>query len=102
MRTTRQANDRMAAFFRQAGAFERLAILHTGAEGRAREFLGRIMRESSPSLPRDILLVNVTPVIGAHVGPECAWALLRSAREALPAAQSPPMRAARCAHVRMT
>jgi DegV family protein with EDD domain len=69
LRTTGRANDRMAAFFKEGGAFERLAILHTGAEGRAREFLGRIMRESSRSLPRDILMVNVTPVIGAHVGP---------------------------------
>lgn len=69
LRTTGQANERMAAFFSQGGVFRRLAILHTGAEGRAREFLGRIMRESSQSLPRDILMVNVTPVIGAHVGP---------------------------------
>ena len=69
LRTTRKASDRMAAFFRSGGQFERLAILHTGAEHRAREFLARIMRESSRSLPREILLVNVTPVIGAHVGP---------------------------------
>ena len=55
--------------FAQAGALERLAILHTGAEGRAREFLARIMQENSLMLPREILLVNVTPVIGAHVGP---------------------------------
>jgi DegV family protein with EDD domain len=69
LRTTRQANERMAAFFRSSGPFERLAIMHTGAEPRAREFLKRIMGEFSQSLPRDILLVNVTPVIGAHVGP---------------------------------
>ncbi len=69
VRTTRQANERMAALVRSAGRLERLAILHTGAEGRAREFLARIMQQSSLMLPRDILLVNVTPVIGAHVGP---------------------------------
>jgi len=69
VRTTGRADDRMAAFFKEGGVFERLAILHTGAEGRARGFLGRIMRESSQSVPRDILMVNVTPVIGAHVGP---------------------------------
>ncbi|HEY5981993.1 MAG TPA: DegV family protein, partial [Anaerolineales bacterium] len=69
LRTAGQANARMAAFFRSGGSFERLAILHTGAEPRAREFLQQVMRESSRSLPRDILMVNVTPVIGAHVGP---------------------------------
>lgn len=69
LRTTRQANERMASFFLSGGSFERLAILHTGAEPRAREFLARIMQANAPSLPRDILLVNVTPVIGAHVGP---------------------------------
>jgi DegV family protein with EDD domain len=69
LRTTGQADRRMAAFFHSGGPFERLAILHTGAEPRARDFLGRIMREDGRRLPRDILLVNVTPVIGAHVGP---------------------------------
>lgn len=69
VRTTKQANERMAAFFRSGGPFERLAILHTGAEPRAREFLDAIMHEHGRSFPRDILMVNVTPVIGAHVGP---------------------------------
>ena len=69
LRTTAQANLRMAAFFQTGGPFERLAILHTGAEPRAREFLARIIRDHSQSVPRDILMVNVTPVIGAHVGP---------------------------------
>jgi DegV family protein with EDD domain len=69
VRTTKQADERMAAFFNSGGHFERLAILHTGAEPRAREFLDQIMRQSKQSLPRDILMVNVTPGIGAHVGP---------------------------------
>lgn len=68
-RTTRQANDRMQAFFRSGRTFERLAIMHSGAESRAHEFLDQIMREFGRSLPRDILMVNVTPVIGTHVGP---------------------------------
>ena len=46
--------------------------MHSNAESRAREFLDQIMREYSQSLPRDILMVNVTPVIGTHVGPERA------------------------------
>ncbi len=69
VRTTGRANERMLGFMRQAGKLEKLAILHTNAEARAREFLKAIMMEMSQSLPRDILLVNVTPVIGTHVGP---------------------------------
>ncbi len=69
VRTTKQANHRMETFFKSNGPFERLAILHTGAEARAREFLNGLMMEFSQSLPRDILMVNVTSVIGTHVGP---------------------------------
>jgi DegV family protein with EDD domain len=69
VRTTKQANVRMMSFMQTGGSLERLAILHTGAEARAREFLNQIMNEMRPSLPRDILMVNVTTVIGTHVGP---------------------------------
>jgi DegV family protein with EDD domain len=69
VRTTKQANERMFSFLKSAGGLERLAILHTGAEARARQFLAQSMREISQSLPRDILMVNVTSLIGAHVGP---------------------------------
>jgi fatty acid-binding protein DegV len=68
-RTTNQADERMLNLAKSAGKLERLAILHTGAERRARGFLNQLMREASQSLPREILMVNVTPVIGAHVGP---------------------------------
>ncbi len=69
VRTLKQANERMAAFFQLGGPLERLAILHASAEDRARDFLNRIMQESAQALPRDILMVNVTTVIGTHVGP---------------------------------
>ncbi len=69
VRTTSQADERMAAFLKAGLPLERLAILHTGAEARARNFLARLMDESRRELPRDILIVNVTTVIGAHVGP---------------------------------
>lgn len=68
-RTTKQATRRMFSFIKAGGDLDRLAILHTSAEGRAREFLEGLMDEMSLSLPRDILLVNVTPVIGTHLGP---------------------------------
>jgi len=69
VRTTKQANERMMNFLLQGGTLERLAILHTGAEDRAKEFLNALMQKASQSVPRDILIVNVTTVIGAHVGP---------------------------------
>jgi DegV family protein with EDD domain len=68
VRTTKQANERMVTLMKASGAMERLAILHTGAEQRAKEFLSRMMGEISQSIPRDILMVNVTPVIGTHLG----------------------------------
>jgi DegV family protein with EDD domain len=82
-RTAKQARERMVDFFRACGPFERLAILHAGAEGRAREFLDHIMRDFRQSTPRDILIVNVTPVIGAHVGPNAlGFAAVRVAEPA--------------------
>lgn len=70
VRTTNQANERIADLLKKGGPIERLAVLHTGAEARAREFLNSIMMEYSQFIPRDILMVNVTPVIGTHVGPK--------------------------------
>jgi fatty acid-binding protein DegV len=48
---------------------ERLAVLHTNAEPRAKNLLDRIMGQARKSMPRDILMVNVTAVIGTHLGP---------------------------------
>jgi DegV family protein with EDD domain len=79
VRTTNQANERIADLLIKGSTLERLAILHTGAEDRAREFLNRMMMEFSQSIPRDILMVNVTPVIGTHVGPNgLGFAAVRS------------------------
>lgn len=69
VRTTGQANERMSRLVLEGDSLERLAILHTGVEARAREFLNGLMQTSSQSVPRDILMVNVTTVIGTHVGP---------------------------------
>jgi DegV family protein with EDD domain len=69
LRTTRQSNERMLNLLLQNGELERLAILHTGAEARAKEFLNMVMEKAIRSMPRDILMVNVTPTIGTHVGP---------------------------------
>lgn len=69
LRTTRQSNERMLNLLLQEGELERLAILHTGAEARAKEFLSMAMEKAIRSMPRDILMLNVTPTIGTHVGP---------------------------------
>ena len=69
VRTTRQAGGRIYDALREFGPLERLAILHTNAEQRARQLLDELMQSVSQSIPRDILMVNVTPVIGTHVGP---------------------------------
>src|SRR5215216_2271462 len=69
VRTTTQANEKMLNTLLQFGPLERLAVLHTGAESRARDFLRALMQKASQSVPRDILMVNVTTVIGTHVGP---------------------------------
>jgi DegV family protein with EDD domain len=69
VRTTRQAGERIYNTLRELGPLEQLAILHTNAEQRARQLLDELMQTVSQSIPRDILMVNVTPVIGTHVGP---------------------------------
>ena len=69
VRTTKQANERMLSFLLAGGKFERLAILHTNAEKRAHELLNGLMQRASQSVPREILMVNVTAVIGTHLGP---------------------------------
>jgi DegV family protein with EDD domain len=81
VRTTSQANERMSKFLLEGGPLERLAILHTSAEMRAREFLNELMQKASQSVPRDILMVNVTTVIGTHVGPNgLGFAAVRAGR----------------------
>lgn len=68
VRTTKQANERMLDLLLDMGDMERLAILHTQAEARARELLNGVMDRQHKFVPRDILFVNVTAVIGAHLG----------------------------------
>ncbi len=64
-RTRRNGIDRLMQFLRNLGDLERLAILHTNAETEALQFL----KELGLRLPSDPPVVNVTTVIGTHVGP---------------------------------
>jgi DegV family protein with EDD domain len=63
-RTFKEGFDRMFDMLAELGKLERLAILHTNAEAHARELLAAL----NPDLP-NVPLVNVTTVIGVHVGP---------------------------------
>ncbi len=69
VRTTKQADERILNFLLGLGEMERLAILHTNAEPRAKQLLNELMNRVRKSIPRDILFVNVTAVIGTHLGP---------------------------------
>lgn len=67
-RTTKQSDERMLNLLLDMGDMERLAILHTNAPQRAKDLLNGVMDRQHKFVPRDILLVNVTAVIGAHLG----------------------------------
>jgi len=70
-RTTSQADEFILGKLLEVGEMERLAILHTNAEDRAKRLLNGMMERSHMSVPRDVLFVNVTAVIGTHLGPHC-------------------------------
>lgn len=64
-RTRRKGIERLKEHLVQLGPLHRLAILHTNAL----EDANQILADLNPSLPSRPLVVNVTTVIGAHVGP---------------------------------
>jgi DegV family protein with EDD domain len=64
-RTRRKGIEQLRKFLFDQGQLERLAILHTNAEADARQFLDEI----DINLQTPPLVVNVTTIIGTHVGP---------------------------------
>jgi DegV family protein with EDD domain len=64
-RTRRKGMERLLEIVRGLGPLQRLAALHTNAEADARQLLA----ELAPQLSSEPLVVNVTTVIGTHVGP---------------------------------
>jgi DegV family protein with EDD domain len=64
-RTRSKGIARLKELMLGMGEMERLAILHTRAEADARQILSDIRNR----LPFEPLIVNVTTVIGTHVGP---------------------------------
>jgi len=68
-RTSRKAVDKLVSLISGCGPLEYLSILHTNAEDRARQLLAQITLRQGSLLPNDIYIINVTSVIGTHVGP---------------------------------
>ncbi len=64
-RTYQKGFLRMVEILRRISPFEKLAILHTNAEDRAHQ----LIEEVKDILPEHVYTVNVTTVIGSHVGP---------------------------------
>lgn len=65
VRTRSKGIARLMSVLHDLGPLERLAILHTNAESEARQ----ILESFAPQLLTTPLLVNITTVIGVHVGP---------------------------------
>jgi DegV family protein with EDD domain len=65
VRTRKRGMARLLKMMQDPKPMKRFALLHTNAEEDAR----RLLASLAPDLPTEPLLVNVTTVIGAHVGP---------------------------------
>ncbi|HNT78966.1 MAG TPA: DegV family protein [Anaerolineae bacterium] len=67
VRTRERATQRVIEMLREVGAQERVAIVHTHTSDRVAE-----LRERAAALlpDGDILTMDITPVIGAHIGPD--------------------------------
>lgn len=65
VRTRRKGIERLKEMVRDLGDLERFAVLHSNAKTDAQ----RILQELDIKVPTTPLVVNVTTVIGLHVGP---------------------------------
>jgi fatty acid-binding protein DegV len=65
VRTQGKATERMMEWLNEYVPFEKLAIVHAGVEHEAEGMLARI-KHLLPS--GDIPIVQITPVLGAHLG----------------------------------
>jgi DegV family protein with EDD domain len=69
IRTRDRARNRLVQLLGELGAIERVAIVHTHAPERVEE----LRQAATHLIPMDNLLaVDITPVIGAHIGPGAA------------------------------
>jgi DegV family protein with EDD domain len=76
IRTRRKGIAHLTDLILNLPPLEKLAVLHSGAEGDAAE----LARALAPQVGVDPLIINITTIIGAHVGPNglgCAAVLKR-------------------------
>jgi DegV family protein with EDD domain len=66
-RTRQKALERLIDMLHAFGPLERLAVLHTNAEKDARNLLTQVKQKTD----FQTLVINATPIIGTHVGPNC-------------------------------
>lgn len=66
-RTRNKGIARLKEIILGFGELERLAVLHTNGEVEAR----RLLSELNPIISDQPLIINITSVIGTHVGPNC-------------------------------
>jgi DegV family protein with EDD domain len=79
VRTTARAEVRLIEMLEEHQPLERFALLHTNAEAKADEFRAKI----SHLLPEgEIYSMDITPVIGTHIGPGAVgFALISRSKE---------------------
>jgi DegV family protein with EDD domain len=65
VRTSNGATKRLHELLEDKEPIERIALVHTHADEKARALLEHVRAK----LPEDIPSVDITPVIGAHIGP---------------------------------
>ena len=72
VRTRRKGIEKLKEILLDQGPIERLAFLHSNAEEDARQLMediSQMLEKAGTVLPDSPFLVNVTTVIGVHVGP---------------------------------
>jgi DegV family protein with EDD domain len=78
VRTTRGAERRLLELLSERFPLERIALVHTHADDKARVLLARVAEELPPG---EVPSVDITPVIGAHIGPGAVgFALIQAAK----------------------
>jgi len=80
VRTHKHATKRLLEMLCEVGALERAAIVHTHALERVAE----LRAQAAHMLPeKDILVAEITPVIGVHIGPGVVGFAVVGAQEEL-------------------
>ena len=66
VRTRKHAIKRLLDLFQEYGPYEKVALLHSDADGRAKALLQEIREFYRDG---EIWFEQINPVIGAHIGP---------------------------------